>query len=444
MTTRARSLLLALLVAPLSAACGSGATPAPAEDIRGPGPYAVGFRMLSLVDEARPTTDAGFTHRPVPVYVWYPVDPGTVGPGTAEASYPLDPFYGQAPVSLSSDWERHGADRAWQGPRPSAQGPFPVVVYSHGFMVPAFPVALGARLASHGIVFAAVMHLGDDSFFPWYPPEHTWRWIIFDRPRDVSFALTALLARNGTPGDPFQGLLRPDQVAAAGFSMGGYAALALAAGDDDVCDIPDVPPNANVGPVQPGDPCVPTPPDPRFRAIVPMDGANQGLHTAELKRVAVPSLILGRDWGSLASQSPVMAPWQARPHALVAGRPALRVNVVNSAHDGSFGERCTQLPVFAEVVPGFDNAALREMIRGSCTGYTPWAEVRDVVGEYTIAFLRQVLQGDGTYAQVLTPSWTLANEPYVQLFESERIPASQITSEWPDDDTYYKHMSEVP
>lgn len=441
---RSRAVLAAFLLAPLVAACGSGGTPAPPADIRGPGPYAVGFRMLSLVDEARPTADAGFTHRPVPAWIWYPVDPETVAGAPSDASYPLDPFYGQAPVTVSSDWERHGTGPAWQAPRPSGKGPFPVIVYSHGQGLPEYPVALGTRLASHGFVFAAVFHLGDFSAFPWYPPMHTTRRILFDRPRDVSFALTQLLARNGTPGDAFQGLLRPEEVAAAGFSMGGYSAMTLAAGDDDVCDVPDDPMTGWVEPVQPGDPCVPTPPDPRFRAIVPMDGSNQFLHVSELKRVAVPSLGLGEDWGSLALRSQAEASWQARQHALFAGRPALRVNVVNTDHGPSFGDACTRLPVLMDVIPGMGDDAMRRFVHLQCNSHTPWPEVRDIVGEYTIAFLRMVLAGDATHAEVLTPDWTIANEPFVQLFESERIPASAITAEWPDDATYYKHMSEVP
>ena len=56
------------------------------------------------------------------------------------------------------------------------------------------------------------------------------------RPRDVSFVLSDLLARNQMAGDLIDRLINPPQVAASGWSPGGYAAMTLAAGEDSVCD----------------------------------------------------------------------------------------------------------------------------------------------------------------------------------------------------------------
>ena len=128
---------------------------------------------------------------------------------------------------------------------------------------------IGTRLASHGFVVALLYHYGD-AF---------WAYEVFDdiatasmnRPLDVSFTLTKLLERNSTAGDALYKLMDPRMVAASGWSLGGYAAMALAGGDDSVCDkpiemgAPGVPPNT----------CVPTLVDPRIRAIVPLDGSTQ-------------------------------------------------------------------------------------------------------------------------------------------------------------------------
>jgi hypothetical protein len=56
------------------------------------------------------------------------------------------------------------------------------------------------------------------------------------------------------------------------------------------------------------------------------------------------------------------------------------VNVVDTTHDGSFGDVCPQIPVFMEAVPGWNTGPIRGVVHASCTGFTPWAEARDHVG----------------------------------------------------------------
>lgn len=178
-----------------------------------------------------------------------------------------------------------------------------------------------------------------------------------------------------------------------------------------------------------------------------MDGANQDLHLRELRRITVPALSLGRDWDSIAaSPPPGVASWQARQHALISGPVSLRVNITNTTHDGSFGDVCTRFPVLRDLFVELQNEATDATIRAFCTGYTPWTIVRDLVGLYTAAFLKTHLLGKSGYEQVLTPAWTRANQPLVQLFERERVRPADIpdTPEWPGDETYYRYPSEVP
>jgi hypothetical protein len=47
-----------------------------------------------------------------------------------------------------------------------------------------------------------------------------------------------LLERNETSGDLIYQLIDPEKLAASGWSLGGYAAMSLVAGDDLVCDKP--------------------------------------------------------------------------------------------------------------------------------------------------------------------------------------------------------------
>jgi predicted dienelactone hydrolase len=127
--------------------------------------------------------------------------------------------------------------------------------------------------------------------------------------------------------------MRPDLVAAAGHSLGGYTTLTLASGDDAVCvgttfDTNPQPTPCNAIQDQGGSP-IPTLPDPRIRAIVTLDAGNPLLYFSELARIAVPSLSIGES---------VEAPgwtafFPARQHAAMSGDPKYRVDVVGAVHN---------------------------------------------------------------------------------------------------------------
>ena len=153
------------------------------------GHYAIGHTGYFLTDK-----DNG--NRPVYIGVWYPVDAKNINYSTPLAQYPLDPYTGinNLPVTLSTDWEPYGYDRAYEGPTPSEDGPFPLVVFSPGKSEQTWQlIYLGTRLASHGYVVAVTEHWADCQ----------WSWSACDdfltamvnRPRDMSFAITQLLAK---------------------------------------------------------------------------------------------------------------------------------------------------------------------------------------------------------------------------------------------------------
>ncbi len=431
------------LPALLLAACSAASTPS---DPGATGPYAVGFTSWRLLDTTRPGDGTLFAHRPVPVLVWYPVDAATLAPDAPLASYPFDAFQDALPEVSSSSWERQGTDRAYQAPRHSSAGPFPLVLFSHGYGTPGRVVGLATRLASHGLVVVEVQHFGDGSILPWYPAPTGFRRSFLDRPRDAVLALDDVLARNRSPGSLLEGVADPDRIAAAGFSLGGYAAMALAAGDDDVCDFPETPMASEFGPALPGDPCGQgTEPDPRIRAILPIDGSNQVLHIGELRRVAVPAMGIGEEWDSIGRNLPGDSSWQAREHALFSGPVAYRVDVRDTNHMASFGESCSYLAILRELAPELDaDGSLTRYEAALCTNVTPWPVVRDVVGRYAVAFLKTHLAGETGYERWLAPEWTAANDPHAELFVRERVPAPAISSEWPADGTYYRHQADVP
>jgi hypothetical protein len=407
------------------------ATPALAQGVYDPGqkgPFEIGFTSFLLTDPSRPGDNSTYEHRPIPVYVWYPVDPRTVEGSTPQALYPLDPLYGGAPEAMSSDFEEYGLDRAYQEPAASSRKPFPLLMFSPGWGAAAWlHTSVGTRLASHGFVVAVVYHFGDQ-WWPWEPPFDPLAVAAYNRPRDVSFALTDLLQKNATPGHLLEGVIRPDQVAAGGWSLGGYASMTLAGGDDSVCDTLYGMPGLEDPPSWT---CVPSPPDPRIKAIVPQDGSNQVLHFAELARVKVPAMGLGEEWNMVLD-------WQARQHAAFTSHPSYRVDVFNTIHQ-SFSDICEGFQVmgdFGFLTPG-DVSGLLGIF---CDGYTPFAEVHRLVNQYTIAFLKTNLAREPGYQKILTPGWALTREEFIEFFVTEKRNSHSIDEDWPDLFVYFPHQ----
>lgn len=417
--TACASLLLALATPAFA-----GVVPDPGQK----GPFDVGFTSFLIADPSRPGDGSTYESRPIPVSIWYPVDSKTITASTPEAVYPLDPLYGFVPNATSSDFEKYGLDRAYQEAVPSSRKPFPLLMFSPGWGAAAWlHTSVGTRLASHGFVVAVLYHFGDQ-WWGWEPPFDPLAVASYNRPRDVSFVLTDLLQKNATPGHLLRGLMRPNQVAAGGWSLGGYAAMALAGGDDSVCDtlygIPGLedPPEWT---------CAPSPPDARIKAIVPQDGSNQVLHFDELARIKVPAMGVGEEWNMVLD-------WQARQHAAFSGRPSYRVDVFNTNH-GSFSDLCEGFQLLGDL--GFvDSETVASLLALNCDPFTPSAEVHRLVNQYTVAFLKTNLAGVSGYQSVLTPGWALTREPYIEFFVTEKKSPSSIDEDWPDLFVYFPHQ----
>lgn len=408
-----------LLLDPLSRAVLTQAHARPS-DPGSKGPYEVGFTSFIAVDGSRSSDGAllylpdgpKYPGRPVRILVWYPADPTSVS-GMPEAVYPLDPVYGRAHAT-SSMFEKYGFDGAYQEPPVSSAAPFPLLIFSPGANGnPLSHAWLGARLASHGFVVAVPYHWGDRYFLggePLYVPAVA----AVHRPRDLSFALTTLLAHGGSPDDLLHGAVRPDQVAAAGWSLGGYAAIVLAAGDDVVCDV-------LVG--APASTCIESPADPRFRAIVTFDAVGHALHWSELARARVPSLVMGREWSILAAlvaagQDNALLTSVARPHGAFGGHPNIRVDVSNTNHQ-SFSGFCELNEVLHDLGILPDPEYLRRKTN-TCTGIAAPTEVHRLLAQYVIAFLRTALAGDPGLDYYLTPGWALTRESLAEVFVTEK------------------------
>ena len=216
--------------------------------------YAIGHATLVLRDPSRnpdgstPVTTEG---RPLYLHIWYPT--------SAHPTQPIryswnNPVYNQNPggavypglpdtPALTFVGSISGHEIAENAPL--AHGRFPLLVATHGFEVSAqksIPDTL-ETLASHGYVVASVEHTGDDD--AWYqtdfmetfvglklgPNPSIYAATIFQRVKDVSFVIGAVLAGKADRGDvPLAAQIDPNEIGVLGYSLGGQTSLATVTG----------------------------------------------------------------------------------------------------------------------------------------------------------------------------------------------------------------------
>ena len=172
----------------------------------------------SASPSARPTTSTA--NPPVTVGI-----SGRYRVGERQLTFVEPPHTGPTGESLG---QRMLATAVWYplaGSHPVA-GSLPLIVFAPGFTMCSGPYsALLQTWASAGYVVAAVnfphtnCHLGAAA----------WEADLVNQPRDMTYALSRILALSAQPNDPFYGLIDRHEVAAAGQSDGGDTVAALAA-----------------------------------------------------------------------------------------------------------------------------------------------------------------------------------------------------------------------
>jgi fermentation-respiration switch protein FrsA (DUF1100 family) len=110
-------------------------------------------------------------------------------------------------------------------PAARASGPFPLVVFGHGFAVtPRLYASLLQSWTRAGYVVAAPLFPLANPNAPGGPTESD----LVNQPGDMSFVISRLLAQSATATGPLAGLIDPARIAVAGQSDGGVTALAAA------------------------------------------------------------------------------------------------------------------------------------------------------------------------------------------------------------------------
>ena len=159
-------------------------------------PFAVGLRILRLVDRSRSIRlpDGRTVSRTLVTYVRYPA---LARPG----------------------------GRVLGAPPARGAGPFPLVVFGHGYAVtPALYDALLRAWTEAGYVVAAPVFPLENANAPGGPNERD----LGNEPGDIRFVIARLLASSAAGRTPLRGLIDPARIAVAGHSDGAEAALLAA------------------------------------------------------------------------------------------------------------------------------------------------------------------------------------------------------------------------
>jgi dienelactone hydrolase len=162
-----------------------------------PSSFAVGLRVLRLVDSSRTITlaDGSAEPRSLLTYVRYPA---LGAPGIADLP---------------------GA------PAARASGPFPLIVFGHGFNVtPSLYARLLHRWAQAGYVVAAPVFPLENPSAPGGANEAD----LTNQPADMRFVISRMLGSSRLGSDPLAGLIDSLAIAVSGQSDGGDTALAVA------------------------------------------------------------------------------------------------------------------------------------------------------------------------------------------------------------------------
>lgn len=266
------------------------------------GPFDIGVRTAQFKNpqqwdmvNAKPGQPVPLYDRPLTTEVWYPgqADPAARNPGEYKVFF----RDGRTLITL------HGKALRDASPQ-RAQGPYPLVVVSHGYPGNRFLLSpITENLASKGHVVVAIDHT--DSTYSDLAPVTS---AVRNRALDVSFVIDEMVKANRDAASPFRGLIDESRIALIGYSLGGLGVVnKIGAGyTDKAAQYPGLPPDA-LKPLLHSNPEFAQRRDPRIKAAVAIApwGWNQGVWDVEtLKGIKTPVMFIAGSLDDVSGYSP--------------------------------------------------------------------------------------------------------------------------------------------
>jgi predicted dienelactone hydrolase len=273
-------------------------------------------------------------------------------------------------------------------------GPYPLVIFSHGFTAPKANVYVGEHLASQGFIVLAPEHMHDawETFYPSYALR------LLEVRRAIAYA-DSLTAAGGL----LEGLIDTETIAVGGHSAGamvsygaGGAPLNWATIEQYCTDMPENPECANVPAQQspmasvlgldaPPEGMWPAFWDSRVDAIFPIAGTMEMYGQEGLADLSVPMLTL---YGSLDEYGP----WLSPAYELAGSSQKGEVVFENAGHE-VFINRCDTTPwLIAAELTFLCSDEVWDMDRA-----------HDLTNHFITAFLLSTLKGDAEATAALSP-----------------------------------------
>jgi predicted dienelactone hydrolase len=381
--------------APLTAVPVATEAPLPELEILPAGPYGVGTTTITIGAD---------TTRPLTVDVWFPLDDAT---GLSPHQYTLIPG-----LTDTSDLAVDAPAAAM-----SADGPFPLVVYSHGSGGLRYIASdYTETIASNGYVVASADHTGNTALDDLLCTRTDGSATTFNRVSDVEAVIDAMVDPQNAETAEFAGGVDPESIAVTGHSLGGFTTLGVVTGyENDLGSVPADPRIDAIIPLAPAiggdrppaDPSTTTTTDPdavdrcpRATASAPLTDAeitalrNRQLITDEqLASVTIPAMVIvGTDDRTTPVDPNVTRIWEFSN-----SDPLYRVELVAGQHQ-SFTNACHYLldllPTWSADLQALTRPLLESQAAEGCgEGIMDIRRAQDLTNTFAVSFLDSVFRG---------------------------------------------------
>ena len=364
------SIGLALLWSGCATEIEADRSPVLAFDPTAAGPYPVGVATVEVTDQARRLPDSTDLRR-FKVEIWYPAEdeartsPDDVIDLRGEFSPEIAAVVGDIELVPKTQPAHRDAPPRNRG------GPFPLVLFSHGFSAIRFQsFSLTTHLASHGYIVVAPDHVGSTIFDVvgrQGEPAAQMAENAPERPRDLSLLLDRLA--EGDLGGEVTALADLSRVAVVGHSFGAFTSLLITSRHSSYYD-------------------------PRIRAAVPISPITSilWLFGGSVATVDAPTLYLG----GLDDET---APF-AELRAGFEGQHATRALIgIEGAGHFAFADFCDpELRIAAERTNTYDEAYRRLLDDGCGPEYIDPSRAAELTALYVGGWLDIHLKGRGEFA----------------------------------------------